>query len=177
MKKIFTFIYYAFASRLPSSYFPGGSYFNSFRYFCLKQFIQIGANSKVQNKVYLGNGENIVIGSCCQINEKVKLDNVIIGNYIMIAPGAVILGKMHESCRNDVPMVLQGEKKVEKTIIEDDVWIGTNVIIMPGLKIRKGCIIAAGAVLTKDTVEYGIYAGVPAKLIKARINREYKDKN
>lgn len=170
MKQFFIFIYYAFAYNLPSSFFPFGRFFNNFRIFCLRQFSQIGVNSKIQNKVYLGNGENVIIGNNCQINEKVKLDNVTIGNFVMIAPGTVILGKMHESQRIDIPMVLQGEKKGEKTFIEEDVWIGTNAIIMPGLKIRKGCIIAAGAVLTKDTIEYGVYAGIPAKLIKSRIN-------
>lgn len=53
-------------------------------------------------------------------------------------------------------------------IIEDDVWIGYGSIILSGVKIRRGTIIAAGSVVTKDTEEYSIYGGNPAKKIKNR---------
>lgn len=166
--KFFLFLYYFFAKNLPSSYFPFGKLFNVFRIALLRQVIRIGNGSKVQKGVYIGNGKDIEIGSFCRINENVKLDNVAIGDYVMIAPGVSILGKMHETIDLNIPMSLQGEREVEQTIIFDNVWIGTNAIIMPGLKIASGCIIAAGAVLTKDTKKNGVYAGVPAKLIKER---------
>lgn len=54
------------------------------------------------------------------------------------------------------------------TIIGDDVWIGHGSIIMSGVNIGSGCIIAAGSVVTKDLEPYYIYAGVPAKKIKKR---------
>lgn len=57
-------------------------------------------------------------------------------------------------------------KKNTKIIVEDDVWIGANVTIMPGVRLRRGCIIGAGAVLTKDTDEFGVYAGIPAIKIR-----------
>ncbi len=76
---------------------------------------------------------------------------------------------MHEYSSLDVPMNMQGGGAIVKTIIEDDVWIGTNVIIMPGIKVSSGCIIGAGCVLTKDTEPNGIYVGVPGKLLKHRI--------
>lgn len=53
-------------------------------------------------------------------------------------------------------------------VIEDDVWIGTRAIIMSGVHIGRGAVIAAGAVVTKDIPEYGVAAGVPAKVIKTR---------
>lgn len=52
--------------------------------------------------------------------------------------------------------------------IGDDCWIGRRAIIMPGVEIAKGCIIGAGAVVTKNTQPYGIYGGVPAKRMKER---------
>ncbi|EFR44685.1 CatB-related O-acetyltransferase [Streptococcus pseudoporcinus] len=55
-------------------------------------------------------------------------------------------------------------------IIEDDVWIGTNAIILSGVTIGKGAVIAAGSVVTKDVPPYTIYGGVPAKLIKKRFS-------
>lgn len=167
--------YYLIASRLPSSFFPLGKFFNYIRIRTLKGIIKLGDSNSIQNNIYVGKGENIVVGSNCQINENVKLDNVLISDYVMIAPGVTILGKMHEHSQIDLPMILQGEKEVRQTLIEDDVWIGTNAIIMPGLKIKKGCIIAAGAVLTKDTEPFGIYAGIPARMIRKRQNKNTKE--
>ncbi len=65
-------------------------------------------------------------------------------------------------------MILQGEKKGINPIIEDDVWIGRNAIIMPGVRIGKGSIVGAGAVVTKNVEPYSIVGGVPAKLIRKR---------
>ena len=56
--------------------------------------------------------------------------------------------------------------------IEDDVWIGANAIILRGVKIGKGSVIAAGSVVTKDVERYCIYGGVPAKKIRQRFTDE-----
>ena len=55
-----------------------------------------------------------------------------------------------------------------KIIIEDDVWIGRNAIVMPGIKIGKGSIIGAGSVVTRNVESFSVVGGVPAKLIKKR---------
>ncbi len=57
-------------------------------------------------------------------------------------------------------------------IIENDVWIGQNVLILPGVTIHNGAICAAGAVVTKDVPPYAIVAGVPAKVVKKRYSDE-----
>ena len=168
MKNISLFFYYIIFTKLPNSAFPFGEIFNKIRIISLRKIINIGTGCKIQKNVYIGNGNNIIIGNNCQINDNVRLDNVIMGNNIMIARDCILLGKMHKYSDVSIPMNMQGEKKIGKTIIEDDVWIGARAIINPGLHICKGSIIAAGAVLTKDTVSYGIYGGVPAKLIKYR---------
>ena len=60
---------------------------------------------------------------------------------------------------------------MEKSIIvEDDVWIGFGAQVMGGVTLKRGSVIGAGAVVTHDTEEYGVYAGVPARLIKYRQN-------
>jgi len=168
MKKISLFLYYLFASKLPDYAFPGGKLFNRLRISLLRKVIPIGKNCRIQSKVYVGDGNNISIGNNCRINDHVKLDNVKIGDYVMIAKGTQILGKMHKFERIDIPMLLQKGDEQPQTIIEDDVWLGLDVKIMPGLKISTGSIIAAGAVLTKSTEPYGIYGGIPAKLIRYR---------
>lgn len=64
-------------------------------------------------------------------------------------------------------MRLQGVTKLPVEI-GDDVWIGNRVIILPGVKIGKGCILASGSVITKDVEPYSVMGGVPAKLIRKR---------
>jgi maltose O-acetyltransferase len=169
IKFLFLFLYYCIFTKLPNYAFPGGKLYNWLRVMSLKRIIQIGDNCRIMRKIYIGNGNNISIGSYSRINENVRLDNVKIGEHVMIARDTIVLGKMHGFENIEIPMNLQQKKVVNKTIIEDNVWIGTRVIIMPGKKISRGCIIGAGAVVTKDTTENGIYAGVPAKLIKSRI--------
>ena len=86
----------------------------------------------------------------------------------MIARDTIILGKSHKFKSLDIPMNLQGVDSSKKTTIEDDVWIGLRAVILPGVKISKGTIIGACSLVNKDTEPYGIYAGIPAKLIKRR---------
>ena len=168
IKYVSLLLYYSFAKYLPSSFYPGGNFFNKIRIRLLKNIFPIGINCKIQNNVHFGKGTDIEIGNNCQINSNVQLNNVKINDYVMIAPGVTILGRMHDFSTKNIPMILQGERIVKQTVIEKDVWIGTNVIIMPGIKLAKGCIIGAGGVVTKDTQPYGIYGGIPAKLIKMR---------
>jgi maltose O-acetyltransferase len=118
--------------------------------------------------VYVGSGKNIEIGNYCRVNENVRLSNVKIGNHVMIARETIILGKSHRFDSKEIPMERQGNINMPQSQIDDDVWIGARVIILPNIKIAKGCIIAAGAVVSKDTEPYGIYGGVPARLIKKR---------
>lgn len=162
-------LYYLIIKNLPSSYFPGGHFFVKLRSCILSGFMTIGKATVVQQNVYVGNGNNVRIGSYCVINENVKLRYVEIGDYVLIAPGVSVIGVNHVSDRIDIPIAMQGSYK-EKIIIEENVWIGTNAIITAGVKIEKGCIIGAGAVVTHDCNAFGVYGGVPARLIYYRYN-------
>ena len=168
IKYLSLFIYYTIANKLPSSFFPLGSFFNFFRVSLLKRMLKIGRGCIVQPYVSFGKGKGIVIGDMCQINERVYIQSGIIGNYVLIAPNTSILGKFHGYDKVDIPMALQGVTKDIPPIIEDDVWIGRNVVIMPGVTIGKGSIVGSNAVVTKSTEPYSIVGGVPAKLIRKR---------
>ncbi len=167
-KYIALFFYYTIANKLPSSFFPLGNFFNSFRTFLLKRMLTLGKGCTVQPYVNFGKGSNISVGNMCQINERVYIQSGIIGNYVLIAPNTSILGKFHGYDNVDIPMALQGTTKEVPPVIEDDVWIGRNVVIMPGVIIGKGSIIGSNAVVTKNIEPYSIAGGVPAKLIRKR---------
>ncbi|MBB5636591.1 maltose O-acetyltransferase [Pedobacter cryoconitis] len=93
---------------------------------------------------------------------------VTIGNYVLMAPNVVILTQNHIFDRIDIPILEQGTTAEKPVVIEDDCWICQNVIILPGITIGKGSVIAAGAVVTKNVAPYSIMGGNPAKLIKHR---------
>jgi len=85
----------------------------------------------------------------------------------MIASYCMLTSTVHNNAYLDVPMQLQGLYS-KRTIIEDDVWIGWNSIVLPGVKIGRGAIIGACSVVTKDVAPFMVAAGNPAKIIKAR---------
>jgi acetyltransferase-like isoleucine patch superfamily enzyme len=122
-----------------------------------------------ENNIYISDSSQIQIGAHCHINENVFIQGATIGDYVMIAPGVSILNSTHGFSRLDIPMVLQGRIEHLNPILEDDVWVGRNAIILPGVIIKKGSVVGAGAVVTKNIEEYSIVGGVPAKLIKMRV--------
>lgn len=90
-----------------------------------------------------------------------------IGSNVLMGPECVILTTNHNFNRRNVPIRLQGST-TKPIIIGNDVWIGQRVMIMPGVEIGDGAIIAAGAVVSKNVAPYTIVGGIPAKLIKQR---------
>lgn len=169
MYKIKLFIYYIFISKLPNSRFS--NFFRKIRnwYVCdILKIMKRHNENYFEDNIYIGNGKNLTIGEFCHINENVFIQGANIGNHVMIAPNVSILNSTHNYQNIDLPMIMQGEVKGLNPIIEDDVWIGRNAVIMPNIKIGKGSIIGAGAIVTKDVEPYSIVGGVPAKLIKKR---------
>ena len=169
MKSIFAFLYYSIGKHLPNSNFPLGKLFKGLRNFFSKGFLKaLGNNVTLEGSIFFGDGRDIEIGNNSQINEECWIRNCKIGNNVMIAPYVMILNYGHNIDNADIPMIQQGVKFYSQTVIEDDVWIGARAIILPGIKIRKGSVIAAGSVVTKDIEEYSVVAGNPAKLIRTR---------
>lgn len=106
--------------------------------------------------------------------------NLKIGDYCSIAPDVTfLLSADHElHCVSTYPFKVKCLREKSEgiskgdIIVEDDVWIGYRAIILSGVTIRQGAVIAAGAVVTKDVPAYAIVAGNPAKIIKYRFNQE-----
>ncbi|RYE29894.1 MAG: acyltransferase [Sphingobacteriales bacterium] len=108
------------------------------------------------------------IGNYCEVNENVYIQSAIIGDHVLIAPNVALLSVTHNYDDLELPILEQGFTEPRPVIIEDKVWIGRNVIVMPGIKLGKGCIVGAGAVVTKDVDPFTIVGGIPAKMLKFR---------
>jgi maltose O-acetyltransferase len=142
------------------------------RYICCKSiFTSCGKNVNIERNAYFGTGFNVSIGdnSGLGVNCHV-LSNIQIGNDVMMGPNCYILDRNHRFDQIDKPMRLQGYSGKTLTIIEDDVWIGRDVLFTPGRTIKKGTVIAARCVLCKDFPAYSVIGGNPSKIIKLRIN-------
>ncbi len=141
-----------------------------FRYFlCKPIFKQCGTHVNIEKGARFGKGFDIEIGNYSGIGINASVpSNIKIGNYVMMGPNTTILHNNHRFDSLNVPMCQQGFSPSKQTIIEDDVWIGTHVLMTPGRHIRTGSIIAAGCVLTKDFPAYSIIGGNPGRIIKMR---------
>ncbi len=132
--------------------------------------IIIGNYSEIHERcVLMAFRRPIVIGEYCSFNRSgiVWGGGVTIGNKVRIGPRVMITTTNHVFSDRDRPIMEQGVDCGE-VAIEDDVWIGANVTILPGVTIGKGAVVGAGAVVTKDVVPYTVVAGVPAKVIGER---------
>jgi len=106
-----------------------------------------------------------------------KIDKLYIGNYVCIGAETVILMGGNNTHRNDwisnypfMEQITESYQPKGDTVIEDAVWIGMRSLILPGIRLGEGCVVAAGSVVTKDVPPYTIVGGNPAKIIKKRFD-------
>lgn len=156
-----------------------------------------GLKYRILNYIYLSmlkmHGENVHIGKNCDITwRNISVGNnvylgtdtriistqaeVIIHNNVMFGPGVTIITGNHryDIVGRTMYSITEKEKRPsddQNVIIESDVWIGANAIILKGVHISTGSIVAAGACVTSDVPEYSIVGGVPAKVIGYRFTK------
>ena len=127
---------------------------NSVMVSCKNGTIKIGANTGI-------NAQTIV--------QSTNACPVSIGEDVIIGPRCYIVGGGNFNTeRLDIPIRLQNIKYDGGVIIEDDIWLGANVTVLGGVKMGKGSIAAAGAVVTNTIPTKAICAGIPAKIMKMR---------
>jgi len=107
-------------------------------------------------------GERTLINRNCCLDVRNPLT---IANDVSISAEVVILTTQHD--HDDASFVLQGKG----VVIEDHVWIGMRAMVMPGVTIGRGAVVAAGAVVTKDVAPLDIVAGVPARPVGRRAHQ------
>lgn len=139
----------------------------AWRAFWGKRIAACGKSVNIERNAYftpaLTLGDRSGIGVACEV-----YGPVTIGNDVMMGPEVVIYTSGHCFDRTDITMIEQGGTEPEPVTIGNDVWIGRRVMIMPGVTIGDGCVIGAGAVVTKDIPPYSVAGGVPAKVLKTR---------
>jgi maltose O-acetyltransferase len=109
--------------------------------------------------------DQVSIGSFCRINRNCLLDvrgSLTIADNVSMSPEVMILTAYHRPDKEGFPV------EGRPVVIEDHVWIGTRAMIMPGVTLGRGCVVAAGAVVTRDVPPMAMVAGVPARVVNER---------
>lgn len=160
--------------------------FPAFRLTCGLKHVKVGNRVKIGRSVELTAVDNyngqffkpeIVIGDRTIIRDYSQItaiNSIRIGNGVLTGPNILITDNAHGA---SVANLLDVEPNIRllfskgPVIIEDNVWIGTKVSIMPGVHIGRGAIIAANSVVTHDVPPYCVVAGIPAKVVKVMRER------
>lgn len=142
-------------------------------------FSSIGENCQYKSlKSSFSYANNIGLGNNVYIGPEANFDGaggIKIGNGVIFAPKVTIYSRTHNFNYNLSALPFDNIMICAEVKINDYVWIGANVIILPGVSIGCGAIIGAGAVVAKDIPDYAVVVGNPAKVIKYR-NKEAYDK-
>ncbi len=150
-----------------------GSSINSGTFFDTKEgSVEIGDAVKIgdhcrfttsahSHRIHVGDNTSIH-GSCHFVGE------VEIGGGCLLARNILLSSTTHQFRSGGSTIKDQHRVESKKIVVEDDVWLGWGVVVLPGVTIAKGCVIGANAVVTKSTEPYGVYGGVPARLISRR---------
>jgi len=141
---------------------------------------EIGINSHILGKCLINHS---IIGNYTYIGQNSRIQNTNIGNYCSVANDVICgLGNHPLNLFSTSPLFYRGYNTFKLKIVDKDldfseykpikighdVWIGARVIILDGVNIGNGAVIAAGAVVTKDVPPYAIVAGIPSQVIKYR---------
>ena len=163
---------YMFFSKLPCSYSRINIGQKQLRGFCGKLILKrCGKNVNIEKGAVFS--DDIALGDNSGIGRDAELPCCItIGNNVMMGPCVKMFVQNHNFSRTDIPMNQQGDSSIRPIVIGDDVWIGANVIILPGVSVGTGSVIGAGSVVSKSIPEYSVVAGNPAKIIKSRKGSE-----
>lgn len=127
----------------------------------------LGQKSVVESYSCINNAVgDVIIGDYTRVGlHNTIIGPVTIGNHVNLAQGITVTALNHNFSEADKRIDEQGVS-TGQVVIGDDVWIGANAVVLPNVSIGRHCVIAAGAIVTKDVPDGCVVAGVPAKIIK-----------
>ena len=146
--------------------------FFSHNVWSMMHLAELGSGTVIRPSASLTNPENIFLGENVHINRNVyvwagKNSKITIGDNFVCGPGVFITSDNHGIKKN---RLIREQEGVEKDVtIGSDVWVGAYGIVLPGVNIGDGAVVAAGSVVTKDVAPYTIVGGIPAKEIGQRM--------
>lgn len=145
------------------------------RFYC-HYFKQRPKNIEISPGVCIEHPQGLSIGEWVTINRNVWLNAVgglSIGNFCGLGPNTVIHTANHNFSSTDVPF-LEQQWTHQEVVIEDDVWLGASVIVVPGVHIGRGAIVGAGTTVAEDIQPYAMVVGEKGRMIRSRKPPEFQ---
>ncbi len=138
---------------------------------------RVGKRVVFYSGIWIFSGRNLKLGDDVDVAKGVLITTdggVDIGDRVLIGYNTMILSSNHHIPAVEQKIFESGHQK-KPVFIESDVWIGGGSVVLPGVTIGTGAVVAAGSIITKDIPAYAIAAGVPAKVLKYRDGTEVSD--
>lgn len=144
-------------------------------------FKSSGKRLMIERGCRFANPKSIIMGNKVFINSAVKIlssheAGISIGDFVSVGPNTVMVACNYDVADWHKPLNHNTKFLFEPIAIGDDVWIGANVVILPGVKIGRGAVVGAGAVVTNDVPSFAIVGGVPAKVLRYRFDKTTRNK-
>lgn len=166
-------LYYGGAQYFPTQPVPGWRLGYSIRRWLLGHIVeQCGTGVIVKGRAYFGTGRHLHVGDRSQLGQNLRAESdLVLGTDVVMGPDVVLMSSAHAFEATNIPVNQQGALTRRPIIIGNDVWIGTRVIVLPGVTIGNQAVIGAGSVVTKSVPAGAIVAGNPARIIRYRGDR------
>jgi len=160
-----------FDSKNKEIFFPASVQFLTENVWGIHQLGQCGRSTVIRPSASLAFSHNIFLGDFVSVQRRTYIwagekSQIKIGNHTMIGPGVFITSDNYGL--NKSQRISDQPTKEADVVIGADVWVGAYSIVLPGVTIGEGAVIAAGSVVTKNISSYSIAAGIPAKSIGKR---------
>lgn len=160
-----------------SDFFPGlvGMFLRSLFLKCILK--KSAGLPLTQRRVTFVYSNRIIVGKYLGINSGTYINGkgtIQMGDFVLIGSNVTISSGIHPIDRTDIP-IFSRPTVPKPIIIEDDVWIGAGAVILPGVRLRKGTVVGANSIVNKDTEEYSVVVGAPAKKIRSRLMLDKKE--
>ncbi len=142
--------------------------------------IRLGRQCRVRRGSHLYSWTGFIrMGDNCTVNTGAVMygvgGGITIGNNVRIAAGTVMVTAQHNIARTDIPIAVQGGT-ADPIVVEDDVWVGAGVCVLGGVRVGRGAVLGAGAVVHRDVAPFSIMGGVPARVLRVRRQDELPER-
>ncbi len=170
MKRTFLLaLYYGVLQWLPVSRRLWGIPGRLRRWCCRGLFDYCGRNANIERRAFIGFARGIRVGANSGIGIRAGIPHsVSLGDDVLMGEDVLFLTQNHAFADSQVLIREQGYYPTRTIEIGDDVWIGSRVILLPGVTVGRGAVIGAGSVVTKPVEPYSVVAGNPARVIGHR---------
>ena len=172
LKRMLKFaVYYGVADKLPYSLTAGfGPMAKRVRRWAAEDlFDHAGGRINIEKGAWFGSGRGISVGDRSGLGlDCLVMGPLTLGRDVMVGPRCMFVSQAHNTGDVSLPMTDQGMAEDRPIVVEDDVWFGAAVIVLPGVRVGHGSVIGAGSIITKDVPPFACVAGSPARVVKYR---------